>query len=65
MTWKNCIFNLICFVFEELYGKLQTLKSKRPSLKLILRITDDNGRTYSQLAKKAQSRASFIKNTVE
>jgi hypothetical protein len=50
---------------KELYGKLQGFKAKKPGLKIILRITDDNGRVFSKLSKKADTRANFVENTLE
>jgi chitinase len=44
---------------------LQKLKAKKPSLKIILRISDDNGRIFSKLSKQPDTIASFIENTLE
>ena len=41
------------------------MKSRKPTLKTILRITDDNGRLYSRLSKNRETRASFIEHTLE
>lgn len=44
---------------------MNLLKNRKSNLKTILRITDDNGRLYSRLSKKKDTRASFIQNTLE
>lgn len=49
----------------ELYSRLNSIKSKQPSLKLILRITDDNGRLYSKLSKSFDTRSSFVTNVID
>jgi chitinase len=48
----------------ELFGKLKSLKARKPNLKTLLRITDD-GRVLTRIAKNAASRANFIKNILE
>lgn len=49
----------------DLYSKLSSFKSRKPDLKLILRITDDNGRLYSKLSKKPETRGGFTENCLE
>jgi hypothetical protein len=48
----------------DLFAKLASFKARKPDLKLILRIGDDNGRLYSKLSKKTETRSNFIKNTL-
>lgn len=50
---------------QDLYAKLVSFKEKKSSLKIILRITDDNGRLFSKLSKKQESRRNFVKNTLD
>ena len=49
----------------DLFAKLASFKARKPDLKLILRIGDDNGRLYSKLSKKTETRSNFIKNTLD
>ncbi|CAF0742069.1 unnamed protein product [Brachionus calyciflorus] len=49
----------------ELYAKLRVIKAKNPSVKLILRITDESGRSYSKLSKSFDTRLSFVRNALE
>ena len=48
----------------DLFAKLASFKARKPDLKLILRIGDDNGRLYSKLSKKTETRSNFIKNAL-
>lgn len=49
----------------DLYNRLRALKKQNPSLKLILRITDENGRIYSKLSKSFDTRLNFCQNLLE
>ena len=49
----------------DLFIKLQMFKSRNPKLKTILKIGDDNGRLYSKLSKRSDTRSIFIENTIE
>ncbi|RNA25667.1 acidic mammalian chitinase-like [Brachionus plicatilis] len=49
----------------DLYYKLRALKKQNPSLKLILRVTDENGRVYSKLSKSFDTRLNFCQNLLE
>ena len=49
----------------DLYSKLSSFKIRKPDLKLILRITDDNGRLYSKLSRKPETRSAFTENCLD
>lgn len=49
----------------DLYNKLKALKKQNPSLKLVLRVTDENGRIYSKLSKSFDTRLNFCQNLLE
>jgi chitinase len=49
----------------ELIDKLNSFKETKPQLKTILRVTDDNGRLFSKLSRRPETRSNFIKNLIQ
>jgi len=62
---ENYIIKTVQHNDLDLFAKLASFKARKSNLKLILRIGDDNGRLYSKLSKKADTRSNFIKNTLD
>ena len=49
----------------NLFAQLASFKARKPELKLILRIGDENGRIFSKLSKNAEARSKFVTHTID